>query len=257
MLAMISLDAAAIPNGYDLVDATAVLPSWTDPFDDYLSSTTHSIDMAAIKAFPIDKRLSGAAKVFGQCGLRGEQPVAVYDRAGLFSAPWVWWMLRSHGCKAVLVEGWGDTVSKGPQTTASFFGSSANHAIMNASKDDVLAALGTEIQIIDARPAARFAGDAKEPRPGCRAGHIPGSVNIPFPTLKSGRSFKSEEALWDIFDDQEIDLSSPIITTCGSGVTASGLAFALTRCGAKHVRVYQGSWSEWGPDETLPIEMGE
>jgi len=253
---MISLDATSIPNGYDLVDATWVMPSRTEPLDNYLQGTTHSIDTTAIKAFPIDQRLSGAAKVFGQCGLRGKQPVAVYDRAGLFSAPWVWWMLRSHGCNALLVEGWDETVPQGPQTTASFFGSNANHALMNASKDDVLAVLGTDTQIIDARPAARFAGSAEEPRPGCRAGHIPGSVNVPFPTLKSGRSFKSEEALWDIFDDQEIDLSSPIITTCGSGVTASGLAFALTRCGAKHVRVYQGSWSEWGPDYTLPIETG-
>ncbi|MGJ8559629.1 MAG: sulfurtransferase [Litorimonas sp.] len=253
---MISLDATAIPNGYDLADATWVMPSRTDPLDNYLFGTSHRIDTDAIKAFPIDKRLSGAAKVFGQCGLRGELPVAVYDRAGLFSAPWVWWMLRSHGCKAVLVEGWSDTVSNSPKPTASFFGSSANPAAMNASKDDVLAVLGTQTQIIDARPAARFAGDADEPRPDCRAGHIPGSVNIPFPTLKSERKFHDQETLWDLFDDQEIDLDSPIITTCGSGITASGLAFALTRCGAKNVKVYQGSWAEWGSDATLPIATG-
>lgn len=254
---MISLHATDIPNGYDLIDATWVMPTRTDPLDGYLSGTSHSIDTDAIKAFPIAQRLSGATKVFGQCGLRGEQPVAVYDRAGLFSAPWVWWMLRSHGCKAVLVEGWGDTVPHSPKPTASFFGSGANPALMNATKEDILAALGTETQIIDARPAARFAGDDEEPRPNCRAGHIPGSVNIPFPTLKSGRSFHNQETLWDLFDEQEIDLNSPIITTCGSGVTASGLAFALTRCGAKNVRVYQGSWAEWGPDDRLPIETGQ
>lgn len=253
---MISVPASDIPNGYDRVDATWALPGRTDPLDDYLFGTTHSIDTDAIKALPIEKRLSGAAKVFGQCGLRGEQTVAVYDRAGLFSAPWVWWMLRSHGHNAVLVEGWGETMSKGPKPTASFFGSSANPANMNATKDDVLEVLGTGTQIIDARPAARFAGDAAEPRAGCRAGHIPGSINIPVSTLKSGRQFHDAETLWELFDSQEIDLTSPIITTCGSGVTASGLAFALTRCGAKHVRVYQGSWTEWGMDATLPIATG-
>jgi thiosulfate/3-mercaptopyruvate sulfurtransferase len=256
MLAMISLEATSIPNGYDLVDGTWVMPNRTDPLDNYLIGTSHIIDSDAIKALPIDKRLSGAAKIFGQCGLRGEQPVAVYDRAGLFSSPWVWWMLRSHGCEAVLVEGWGETVPKAPKPTASFFGSRANPASMNATVDDVLAVLGTQTQIIDARPAARFSGDADEPRPDCRAGHIPGSVNIPFPTLKSGRSFHDQKTLWDLFDSHEIDLESPIITTCGSGVTASGIAYALTRCGAKNVRVYQGSWAEWGPNETLPIATG-
>lgn len=250
---MISIHAAAIPNGYDLVDATWVLPGRTDPLDDYLFGTSHIIDTGAIKAVPIDKRLSAAAKIFGQDGLRGEQTVAVYDRAGLFSAPWVWWMLRSHGRNAVLIEGWGDTIKTAPKPTASFFGSSANPALMNASKDDVLSAMGTQVQIIDARPAARFSGQSDEPRPECRAGHIPGSVNIPFPSLKSGRSFHSAETLHEIFDEAEIDLTSPIITTCGSGVTASGLAFALTRCGASNVRVYQGSWSEWGSDDSLPI----
>lgn len=253
---MISVHASDIPNGYDCVDATWILPSRTEPLDNYLFGTTHSIDTAAIKALPIASRLSGAAKTFGQCGLRGEQPVAVYDRAGLFSAPWVWWMLRSHGRKAVLVEGWGDTIPNGPKPTASFFGSSANPAQMNASKENVLTVLGTQTQIIDARPAARFEGEAEEPRPECRAGHIPGSINIPFPNLKSGRSFHDELTLRALFEEQEIDLSCPIITTCGSGVTASGLAFALTRCGAKDVRVYQGSWAEWGVDETLPIATG-
>jgi thiosulfate/3-mercaptopyruvate sulfurtransferase len=127
---------------------------------------------------------------------------------------------------------------------------------MNATKDDVLAALGTQTQIIDARPAGRFLGKAAEPRPECRAGHIPGSVNIPFSTLKTERYFHNQESLWDLFGRAEIDLESPIITTCGSGVTASGLAFALTRCGAKQVQVYQGSWAEWGVDPSLPITTG-
>lgn len=253
---MTSIAATAIPSGYDLVDATWVMPGRTEQLDDYLFGTSHIIDTGAIKALAIETRLAGAAKIFGQNGLRGEQTVAVYDRAGLFSAPWVWWMLRSHGRNAVLVEGWGDTVSAVANPTASFFGSSANPAAMNASKDDVLAALGTQTQIIDARPAARFLGEVDEPRPDSRAGHIPGSVNIPFPTLKSGRYFHDQETLWDLFDREEIDLESPIITTCGSGVTASGLAFALTRCGAKQVRVYQGSWAEWGVDASLPLATG-
>lgn len=253
---MTAFDATAVPKAYDLVDATWVMPGRTEPLDGYLPRTTHSVDTAAIKALSIDDRLAKAPDIFGQAGLGGHRAVAVYDRAGLFSAPWVWWLLRSHGSEAALIEGWSDTTAHIPQAAPLDFQSKGNPALMNATKDDILAALGTQIQIIDARPAERFFGEAAEPRPECRSGHIPGSVNIPFSILKSGRHFHDRDTLLNVFDIAEIDLESPIITTCGSGVTASGLAFALTRCGAKQVRVYQGSWAEWGVDTSLPIAAG-
>jgi thiosulfate/3-mercaptopyruvate sulfurtransferase len=253
---MTSFDATAVPKDFDLLDATWVMPGRIEPLDGYLHRTTHAVDTEAIKSLPVADRVDKAPSIFGQAGLGGHRHVAVYDRAGLFSAPWVWWLLRSHGCEAALIEGWSDTTTDIPQAAPFEFQSTGNPALMNASKDDVLAALGTHTQIIDARPAARFSGEAAEPRPECRAGHIPGSVNIPFPTLKSGRCFLDQDSLLDLFGRAEIDLDRPIITTCGSGVTASGLAFALTRCGAKQVRVYQGSWAEWGMDPSLPITTG-
>jgi len=253
---MISVTADFIPIGHHIVDATWVMPGRTEPLDGYLHGTQHSVDTDAIKALPIEDRVSKAAEIFGQAGIAGHSAVAVYDRAGLFSAPWIWWLLRSHGCNAALIEGWDSTTADFDPAAPVGFVSKDDPATMNASREDVLSAIHTDTQIIDARPAARFSGEAEEPRPGCRAGHIPGSINIPFPSLKSGRNFHEADTLRALFSDKGVDLSRPIITSCGSGVTASGLAFALTRCGAPNVRVYQGSWAEWGMDATLPIETG-
>ncbi|GLQ19111.1 sulfurtransferase [Algimonas porphyrae] len=252
----LSVQPSDIDDNYTLIDATWVMPGRTDPLDNYLTATATSIDTNSIKAAPIAQRLTASADAFGQAGLTGEARMAVYDRAGLFSAPWIWWLLRSHGSDVTLVEGWGATQADVPTRDPVTFKPSANPSDMNATRDDVLAALGTTVQILDARPPGRFAGTAAEPRPECRAGHIPGSVNVPFGSLKSGRTFHAADDLRALFQQSGVDLSRPVITSCGSGVTASGLAFALTRCGAENVQVYQGSWAEWGTDPTCPIETG-
>ncbi len=252
----LSVDADRHADGYVLAEASWAMPGREEPFDPYLRDTALSIDTQAIKAAPVGERLAVSAAMFGKAGLDGTEPVAVYDRVGLFSAPWIWWLLRSHGCDAALVEGWGETRLDPPLAPPTQFLPTRDAGLMNANRDEVLAGIGTGVQIVDARPAGRFAGETPEPRPDCRAGHIPGSVNVPFGQLKSGRRFHAANDLRALFDDKTIDLSRPIITTCGSGVTASGLAFALTRCGAKNVKVYQGSWAEWGVDPDLPVETG-
>jgi thiosulfate/3-mercaptopyruvate sulfurtransferase len=111
--------------------------------------------------------------------------------------------------------------------------------------------------IIDARPAARFAGEAPEPRPGLRAGHIPGSLNLPYSELLAGDgTLKPVAALRAAFEAAGVDLARPAITTCGSGVTAAILSLALERIGHRDHALYDGSWAEWGMYDDLKVEKG-
>ena len=114
------------------------------------------------------------------------------------------------------------------------------------------------VQIADARAPARFRGKAAEPRPGLRAGHIPGSRNVFFKAvLNEDGTLKSDAALRQAFEAARVDLAKPVITTCGSGVTAAVLTLALEKLGHRDVALYDGSWSEWGQRQDLPIETGE
>lgn len=117
-------------------------------------------------------------------------------------------------------------------------------------------ALNTEVQILDARAAPRFYAEAPEPRPGLHRGHIPGSINIPYGELLENGRFKSLEALNKTFTDKGVNINGPIITSCGSGVTAAVLAFGLLSLNAPQVKLYDGAWSEWGAlSGKQPIEQ--
>jgi thiosulfate/3-mercaptopyruvate sulfurtransferase len=112
-------------------------------------------------------------------------------------------------------------------------------------------------EIVDARSAERFAGRAAEPRPGLRSGHIPGAHNLPYGRLlKPDGTLKSPAEIEALFSRAGVDLSKPVVTSCGSGITASVLALALAEIGHRRTAVYDGSWSEWGADHSLPIETG-
>lgn len=201
-------------------------------------------------------------------GLHDDDHVVLYDDSDIKTAARGWWMLRFFGHAQVSIlngglAAWklaGGTLESGAaaqQTGGSFTSRPAigvGVVTMDRLRDGI--AEGTAGQILDARAAARFAGEAPEPRKGLRAGHIPGSRNLPFSELfDDDGQYRDEEAIRSLFDAAGIDTGAPVTTTCGSGVTACALAVGLALIGNENTIVYDGSWTEWGAGDA-PIETG-
>jgi thiosulfate/3-mercaptopyruvate sulfurtransferase len=189
-------------------------------------------------------------------GIANDSHVVCYDSVGLFSAARLWWMLKSFGHENVSVldgglpkwEREGRAVENGPASAANPIFTAKLDLSTIKSLAEVSSALrdGTA-QVADARSPARFRGEEPEPRPGVRPGHMPGACNVHYATLlNTDGTLKSSEALRAAFETAGIDLNRPIITTCGSGVTAAILTLALTELGMKDHGLYDGSWAEWG-----------
>ena len=200
-------------------------------------------------------------------GVGDGHQVVVYDGAGLMSAARVWWTfkLMGHLDVAVLDGGFPKWQAEGREVedmppmvkdrhmSARF----QNHLVRDVTHVSQAAKLGLP-QIVDARSSERFSGAAKEPREGLRSGHMPGARNLPFQTLlNDDKTMKSAAEITAAFEAAGVDLSKPVITTCGSGVTAAILALGLARIGHDSWSLYDGSWAEWGQFDTLPIETGE
>ena len=193
--------------------------------------------------------------------------VVVYDAAGLFSAARVWWMFRvmGHDDVAVLDGGLPKWIAEGraledgpPRPRQERHFTARLQTMMVRDRDDVAGASTTgSAQIVDARAAGRFAGEAPEPRPGLRAGHIPDSRNVPYDQLLNpDKTLKAPDDIRAAFEAAGVDLARPVITTCGSGVTAAVLSLGLAVSGRLDTGLYDGSWTEWGADPSLPIETG-
>ena len=206
------------------------------------------------------------AEAAGALGLSHRDTIVVYDGIGLFSAPRVWWTLRSFGAKDVRVVNGGlpawmaagfplESGEVDPEP-ALFRSSGPGEAVRNMAQ--VRASLEDRTAtVVDARSAARFRGEAPEPRPGLPSGHMPGALNLPFDTLvdPAGRLLPPED-IREKFRSAGVDLSRPVVTTCGSGVTAAVLALGLASLGKTDVSLYDGSWAEWASQPGNPIETG-
>lgn len=205
------------------------------------------------------------AATVGKLGIAETQTIVVYDGAGLFSAPRVWWTFRTMGAKDVrILEGgfpqWiaeGRPVESGDAApTPKIFNAKLDTGAVRSIADMRALVAGQSTAIVDARPAERFRGEQPEPRAGLRAGHMPGSRNVPSSSLVADGKLKSAADIEAAFAEAGVDPAKPVVTSCGSGVTAAILALALGTIGASDVALYDGSWAEWGGADDAPVETG-
>lgn len=277
--AMISTEAlAARLGGPDLVvlDATFHLPTAKrDARAEFArehipGARFFDIDAIADPATDLPHMLPSPedfANAAGALGVDDDVEVVVYDTHGISSAPRAWWMLRIFGHRRTRVldgglpkwkrEGRPVTDIDSPATPRRFVPRFNTAGVRN--KGDVWANIGSrQEQVLDARSAGRFRGVDPEPRPGLRGGHIPGSCSLPYNLLidPKTQTILPADALRARFLEAGIDLARPVITSCGSGVTACVLAFGLHLLGHDRVAVYDGSWAEWGLPGDTPVETG-
>jgi thiosulfate/3-mercaptopyruvate sulfurtransferase len=204
-------------------------------------------------------------EVVGSLGIGDGDTVVVYDSVGLYSAARVWWTFRLFGAKKVyILDGglpkWkseGRPLETGDaERAARKFTAEMNVGAVALLDDMRMAQTDDSIQIVDARSPERFAGTAPEPRPGLRSGHMPRSFNVPFGRLIENGHLAPRARIEAAFTEAGVDLDKPIITSCGSGVTAAILTFALESIGKEPKGLYDGSWAEWASRPDLPVERG-
>jgi thiosulfate/3-mercaptopyruvate sulfurtransferase len=245
-------------------DARAEFASGHVPAAVHLDLSSDLADLTAPVRNTVATPQALAAR-FAEAGIGHEHAVVAYDRLGGYSAGRIWWCLRYAGHTRVAVldggfQRWtaeGRTIDRSSAAHPRAAFEARPEPRWLARKEDVLAAIDDpDVVIVDVRAADRFRGDGPESAP--RRGHIPGSLNVPYSAhwTPEPRRFLDPQALRAVYRDAGVDLERRIITTCGSGVTASLAAFALTALGHSRVSVYDGSWAEWSADSSVPVELG-
>lgn len=203
------------------------------------------------------------ARMVGALGISDSMTIVVYDELGLFSAPRVWWTFLTMGARDVRILAGGGPKWRAERRATETGLVTHTRQVFHTDFDPARIATFEAVrdrsqdgaaQIADARPAPRFHAEVPEPRAGLRGGHIPNSLNVPVSLLTEAGQMKSPPELQQLFSDRGVDLAKPIITSCGSGITASTLALALQIAGAGKVAVYDGSWSEWGGRKDAEVE---
>ncbi len=259
-----------------VLDATFKLPGVLPlPKDDYLAAhlpgaVFFDVDAVSDHSNPLP-HMYPTAEQFGRdvglLGVSNADTVVVYDSGGWVAAPRAWWMFLSYGHSNVrILDGglkkWkaeGRKVESGEvKAKPATFKASYDPRRVRSMEQMVANVASRAEQVIDARAADRFEGRAAEPRPGIRSGHIPGSRNVPYGQLFDAATgaMKPLDDLRKAFSSAGVDLHAPIVTSCGSGVSAGVLTLALYRLGITDTALYDGSWSEWGQAGGPPIATG-
>ena len=256
------------------VDGSFYLPTQKrDPEAEFLAghipgAVRFDVDAVSDHANPAPHMLPSReffANAMGQLGISETDTIVCYDGLGVFASPRVWWTFRLFGAKNVYILDGGlprwtaekRSVETGPAKRAQKKFNATGPAPLVASLEDVRATLADKsAQVVDARAADRFRGEAPEPRPGLPSGHMPGSFNVPSSLMLENGSLASPEKLKAAFAAGGVDITKPVVTSCGSGVSAAILWLALDSLGHTPKSLYDGSWSEWAARPDAAIATG-